>query len=87
MFYIPLGDYHTYFEETNVIFDISDGDWQEDHYLFLNDEDAKNSENYADKTRHEFTLTNTSEEVNKVYAQIHTWADRSYVLGDPDCSF
>ena len=87
VFYIPLEDYHAYFEETNIIFDISDGDWSEDHYLFLNDKDRKNSEYWSNKTRHEFSLTNTSDEVNKVYAQIHTWADRSYVNSDPDCYY
>ena len=87
IFYIPLADYHSYFEETNIIFDISDGDWHEDHYLYLNDEDAKNSEYYSDKTRHTFSLKNTSESAQKVYAQIHTWADRAYNLSDPDCNF
>ena len=62
VFYMPLEDYHIYFEETNVTFDISDGDWHEDHYLFINDEDRKNSDYYYDKTKHEFTVKNTAEE-------------------------
>ena len=87
VFYMPLEDYHIYFEETNVTFDISDGDWHEDHYLFINDEDRKNSDYYYDKTKHEFTVKNTAEEAQKVYVQIHTWADRAYNLRDPDCKF
>jgi hypothetical protein len=39
---MTVEDYHVGFEETNISFDLSDGDWFEDHYLYLNDEDRKN---------------------------------------------
>ena len=69
VFYMTVEDYHAGFEETNINFDLSDGDWFEERYLFLNDEDRKNgTEVNSDRTRHEFFIKNTSNEVQKVYA-------------------
>jgi hypothetical protein len=86
---MTVEDYHAGFEETNVNFDTADGDWHEDHYLFVNDEDRKNATSGScyDCTRHEFKLTNSSTEAQKAYIQIHVWHDRAYARNDPDCSF
>jgi hypothetical protein len=84
---MTVEDYHVGFEETNISFDLSDGDWFEDRYLFKNDEDRKNSQYYADKTRHEFIIRNTSDETQKAYAQVHAWPDRAYSFGDESCNF
>ena len=84
---MTVEDYHAGFEETNINYDLSDGGWFEDHYLYLNDEDSKNSTYYYNKTRHDFTLKNTSSQTQKVYAQIHAWADRGYSFADSTCTF
>ena len=59
VFYMTVEDYHAGFEETNISFDLSDGGWYEDHYLYLNDEDRTNGIYYPTRTRHDFTLKNT----------------------------
>ena len=84
---MTVEDYHAGFEETNINYDLSNGGWFEDHYLYLNDEDSKNSTYYYNKTRHDFTLKNTSSQTQKVYAQIHAWADRGYSFSDSTCTF
>ena len=38
-------------------------------------------------TRHEFKLTNTAKETQKVYAGVNTWDARSYSKADKDCSY
>ena len=65
------------------------GDWQGDHYLYLNDKDRNNATSgYCSQcTRHEFKLTNTSADTQKVYAQVHTWDDKVYSFYDTDCSY
>ena len=89
IFYMTVEDYWAGFEETNVNFDLADGDWHEDHYLFVNDEDRKNASSGScyDCTRHEFKLTNSSTEAQKAYIQFHVWHDRTYSKSDPDCKF
>ena len=86
---MTVEDYHDIFRRTTVNFDINDGTWFGDHYLYLNDEDRRNSEGfysgYDDMTKHEFTLTNTATEAQKVYAAVHTWDDAIYAEDDPDC--
>ena len=66
-------DYHASFSHTWINFDLSDGDWHEDHYIFLNDEDRRNGthewciDGGSLCTKHEFTLKNNSTEVQKAY--------------------
>ena len=86
---MTVEDYHDIFRRTIVNFDINDGTWFGDHYLYLNDEDRRNSEgfysHFDDMTKHEFQLTNTATEAQKVYAAVHTWEDAIYSEVDPDC--
>ena len=55
---MTVEDYHSNFVRTSVNYDVSDGDWYGDYYLFLNDEDRRNSDgyysNYDKMTKHEF---------------------------------
>ena len=69
VFYIRFEDYYENFLLTSVNFDISDGDWYDDHYLFLNDEDRRDSTSASciNCTKHEFKLTNNSDEPQKAY--------------------
>ena len=64
---MTVEDYHDIFRRTIVNFDINDGTWFGDHYLYLNDEDRRNSEGfysvYDDMTKHEFTLTPANSDV------------------------
>ena len=68
-----------------------DGNWHNDYYLFLNDEDRQNAKSfYSDSgkiTKHEFKLTNTASEKQKVYVGVHTWDQRSYSTADKDCNY
>ena len=72
---MTVEDYHENFVMTSVNFDTSEGDWYEQHYLFLNDEDRRNStsESCDECTKHEIKLTNNVDEAQKVYIQVHTW--------------
>ena len=87
---MTIEDYQDNFKRTTVNFDISDGSWYGDHYLFLNDEDRRNAPKwlieYDNMTRHTFTLTNTATVAQKVYATVHTWDNRAYP-NDDNCEF
>ena len=89
VFYMTVEDYHAGFEETNINYDLSDGDWHKDFYLYIKDRNRNNASSgwCEDCTRHEFTLTNNSTVAQKAYIQLHTWHDRGYSLGDDDCTF
>ena len=93
--FMTVEDYRDNFHRTVVNFDVTDGDWYGDHYLYLNDEDRRNSDGYCANyygdcvklTKHEFKLTNTADVAQKVYAAVHTWHRRSYSEDDDDCEF
>ena len=89
IFYITVEDYQTAFESTEVNYDVSGNDWFGDYYLFLNDVSLMDADSGFCEgcTKHEFTLTNTSEEKQKVYAAVHTWDDRQYSYDDKGCDF
>ena len=71
VFYMTVEDYHAGFRETNINYDLSDGDWHKDFYLFLNDEatpDYSSPTEWCDGcTYHDFTLTNTATVAQKAY--------------------
>ena len=89
IFYITVEDYQTAFESTEVNYDISNNEWIGDYYLYLNDNNTGDADSgFCDGcTKHEFTLTNTSEEPQRVFAAIHTWEDRGYAQDDKECDF